>query len=222
MTLSRLHLLHLASPALPIGAYAYSQGLEYAIEAGWLDGDKLSSWLSDGLMLGIAQLDLPILIRTLDALDAGDQNTVNYWNNTLLASRETAELLLEDQQIGAALLRLLTNLDAQETNDAPAFEQPPGYAVAFAIACHRWAIDVDDALQAYSYSWLENQITAATKLVPLGQSAAQAMLVTLLAQIPKVCVHAMTVSDKDIGLSLPGLAMASCRHERQHTRLFRS
>lgn len=219
MSYSRLHLLHLASPALPIGAYAYSQGLEYAIEAGWLTGSKLESWLCDGLILGIAQLDLPILIRALDAFDSGDQSAVNYWNNTLLASRETAELLLEDQQIGAALLRLLRTLNASHV---PVFEQPPGYAVAFALACHRWAIDVDDALQGYSYSWLENQITAATKLVPLGQSAAQTMLVTLLAQIPKVCAHAMTVSDEDMGLSLPGLAMASCRHERQHTRLFRS
>jgi len=151
MAQSRLHLLHLASPALPIGAYAYSQGLEYAIEAGWLANDKLDTWLCDGLMLGVAQLDLPILMRVFAALDTADHCAVNHWNDTLLASRETAELLLEDQQVGAALLRLLTTLHAKEI---PIFEQPPGYAVAFALACHQWAIELDAALAGYSYSWL--------------------------------------------------------------------
>ncbi|MDP5069270.1 MAG: urease accessory protein UreF [Congregibacter sp.] len=225
MASSQLHLLHLSSPALPIGAYAYSQALEYAIEAGWLDGDALGAWLEDGLMLGIARLDIPILRRTLAVLgevEAGDSqrnDAVNYWNNRLLASRETAELLLEDQQIGAALLRLLKTLD---TPDLPEFMQPPAYAVAFAIACHRWNIGTDSAMQAYAYSWLENQITAATKLVPLGQSAAQRLLLDLLECIPQACSQGAAVADTDIGLSLSGLAMASCRHERQHTRLFRS
>lgn len=216
---SHLHLLHLSSPALPIGAYAYSQGLEYAIEAGWLENEELSCWLSDGLHLGVAQLDLPILLRALTALAENNTGALNHWNSQLLASRETAELLLEDQQVGAALLRLLTSLEA---TDLPTLTKKPAYAVAFAIACHRWGIETDAALQGYAYSWLENQVTAATKLVPLGQTAAQKMLLKLLSQIPKACAHAMTVDDSEIGLSLPGLAMASSRHERQHTRLFRS
>lgn len=216
---SHLHLLHLSSPALPIGAYAYSQGLEYAIEAGWLENDELSRWLSDGLQLGVAQLDLPVLLRTSKAVAENNTEALNYWNSQLLASRETAELLLEDQQVGAALLRLLTSL---ETADLPTLKKKPAYAVAFAIACHRWGIETDAALQGYAYSWLENQVTAATKLVPLGQTAAQKMLLELLNEIPTACAHAMTVDDSEIGLSLPGLAMASSRHERQHTRLFRS
>ncbi|MFK8042292.1 urease accessory protein UreF [Congregibacter sp.] len=219
MTLSQLHLLHLSSPALPIGAYAYSQGLEYAIEAGWLEDEELSNWLSDGLMLGVAQLDLPILLRAINALDARDLSALSHWNDRILASRETAELLLEDQQIGAALWRLLETLD---TTALPAITQRPAYAVAFAIACHQWQIDEDAAVQGYAYSWLENQVTAATKLVPLGQTAAQRLLLKLLKLIPEACTHARTVEDHELGLSLPGLAMASCRHERQHTRLFRS
>ncbi|WP_414980674.1 urease accessory protein UreF [Congregibacter sp.] len=219
MTYSQLYLLHLSSPALPIGAYAYSQGLEYAIEAGWVEGEELNRWLHDGMMLGVAQLDLPVLLRALAALGGNDTETLNHWNNQLLASRETSELLLEDQQIGTALLRLLTGL---ETPDIPIFGQKPAYAIAFAVACHRWGIQTDAALQGYAYSWLENQVTAATKLVPLGQTAAQRMLLKLLKQIPEACTHAMTVDDCEIGLSLPGLAMASSRHERQHTRLFRS
>ncbi|EED32937.1 urease accessory protein UreF [gamma proteobacterium NOR5-3] len=219
MVHAQLHLLHLSSPALPIGAYAYSQGLEYAIEARWLENEELSHWLRDGLLLGVAQLDLPILLRALRALATADSASLNHWNNQLLASRETSELLLEDQQVGTALLRLLTSL---ETAGLPTLKRKPAYAVAFAIACDRWGIEAQAALQGYAYSWLENQVTAATKLVPLGQTAAQKMLFQLLAQIPEACAHAMTVEDSQVGLSLPGLAMASSRHERQHTRLFRS
>ena len=219
MSYAQLHLLHLSSPALPIGAYAYSQGLEYAIEAGWLDDDALSDWVNDGLMLGVAQLDLPILLRALQAMKDQDYGALNHWNDTVLASRETAELLLEDQQIGAALWRLLNTVGSSELPD---LSQRPAYAVAFAVACHNWDIDADSALQGYAYSWLENQLTAATKLVPLGQSAAQLLLLELLKSIPDACAWAKEVEDKEIGLSLPGLAIASCRHERQHTRLFRS
>lgn len=215
----RLHLLQLSSPALPVGAYAYSQALEYAIEAQWLTGDALGHWLSDGLVLGLAQLDLPILSRAYTAAAQGDEPGLNHWNDRLLAARETRELLLEDQQIGGALLRLLKSLFASAP---PVLVQAPGYATAFAIATQRWEIDVEDALMAYSYSWLENQVAAATKLVPLGQTAAQQLLVAKLSEIPEAVCTSRTVSDSDIGLSLPGLALASCRHERQHTRLFRS
>jgi urease accessory protein len=214
-----LHLLQLSSPALPIGAYAYSQAMEYAIEAGWLEGEALARWLADGLQLGLAQLDLPVLERVYGAAAAGDRAMINTWNDRVLAARETRELLLEDQQLGTALLRLLNSL-LEEPPLAP--EEKPAYAVAFALAAERWRISVDDALTAYCYSWLENQVAAATKLVPLGQTAAQRLLVQLFGEIPAALAAARTVEDDAIGLSLPGLALASCRHERQHTRLFRS
>ena len=174
---ARLHLLHLSSPALPIGAYAYSQGLEYAIEAGWVEGDALRRWIGDGLHLGVARLDLPVLRRAHAAARAKDLAALDHWNDLALANRETRELLLEDQQIGAALWRLLGQL----SNTAPpTLLQPPAYAVAFAWAAAGWSIDSEDACSAYCFSWLENQVTAATKLVPLGQSAAQTLLLGLL------------------------------------------
>lgn len=215
----RLHLLHLSSPTLPIGAYAYSQGLEYAVEAGWVDGDTLRAWLADGLHLGVARLDLPILSRAHAASEARKNREIDAWNDLLLACRETSELLLEDQQIGAALWRLLGSLG---TAGLPDLAQAPGYAVAFAVACASWGIDRDAACAAFCFAWLENQVTAATKLVPLGQSAAQALLVELLEEVDEACAAADTVADAAIGLSCPGLALASCRHEHQHTRLFRS
>ncbi|GAB5414394.1 MAG: urease accessory protein UreF [Congregibacter sp.] len=215
----RLHLLHLSSPALPVGAYAYSQGLEYAIEAGWLADEKLRDWLRDGLHLGVARLDLPILRRVLEAAREGDTVAMNRWNDELLANRETRELVLEDQQMGQALLRLLKSLHAQLEDG---FTQVPAYACAFAVACKVWDIDASDAMRAYCFSWLENQVTAATKLVPLGQTQAQRLLVGLLDEIPDACERGITVADEAIGLSLPGLALASSAHEKQHTRLFRS
>lgn len=215
----QLHLLHLSSPALPIGAYAYSQGLEYAIESGWLEGSALGEWLADGLQLGVAQLDLPLLLRARAALAQNDLTQLDHWNDFLLANRETRELLLEDQQIGAALLRLLKSLSTEELL-VP--RQAPGYAVAFAIACELWHIDQTAALHSYCFSWLENQVTAATKLVPLGQTDAQRLLLTLLEGVAVACETALEMDDTMLGLSLPGLALASCGHERQHTRLFRS
>jgi urease accessory protein len=215
----RLHLLQLASPALPVGAYAYSQGLEYAIEAGWVDDGSLQRWLEDLLQLGLATLDLPLLLRAYAACERGDVDALNAWNDLLLASRETHELLLEDQQLGTALRRLL---DALLTPPPPTLQQAPGYAVMFALACQRWAIAAEDALLAYAYSWLENQVAAATKLVPLGQTRAQQLLVATMAAVPAACDAARHCDDDSLGLTLPRLAQASCAHERQYTRLFRS
>ncbi|MEO1079225.1 MAG: urease accessory UreF family protein [Pseudomonadota bacterium] len=215
----RLHLLHLSSPALPVGAYAYSQGLEYAIEEGWVDGPALRSWLSDGLALGLSQLDLPIILRAHAATLAENEPTLSEWNDCILANRETRELLLEDQQIGAALWRLLASL---QSPTLPILRQAPGYAIAFAVAAARWQISAADASSAFCYSWLENQVTAATKLVPLGQTEAQKLLLGLLEEIPDACASAADLEDDDIGLSLAGLALASSLHEHQHTRLFRS
>ncbi len=215
----RLHLLHLSSPALPIGAYAYSQGLEYAIEEGWVEGPALRQWLSDGLALGVARLDLPILLRAHAATMNDDEPGLCEWNDWILANRETKEQLLEDQQIGAALWRLLASL---QQAPLPELRQPPAYAIAFAVAAARWDISAADACSAFCYSWLENQVTAATKLVPLGQTDAQKLLLALLEEVPDACDAAHGVKDNDIGLSLAGLAQASSLHEHQHTRLFRS
>ncbi len=215
----RLHLLHLASPALPVGAYAYSQGLEYAIEAGWLEGDALQTWLEDGLRFGLGKLDLPVLRHAWQAITDKQLEQLDLCNDLLLANRETRELLLEDQQIGGALWRLLRNLEGEPL---PSIHQMPGYATAYAVAAARWQVSVEDACRGYAYSWLENQVTAATKLVPLGQSHAQALLLELLPAVSEACDDSQGIALDAIGLSLPGLAMASSRHERQHTRLFRS
>lgn len=216
-----LHLLHLVSPALPVGAYAYSQGLEFAIDERWLkDEAAVAGWIAGIMERSVGNLDAPVMARCFDAWQRQDFAQVQYWNQWLLACRETRELLLEDQQLGQALQRLLQSLGVPGAQQS--FAQAPSYASQFALACCHWKIDKADAVSGFIYSWLENQIAAATKIVPLGQTRAQQMLVQLIANIPAVAHSALTINDDNMGISLPGLAMASALHERQYSRLFRS
>lgn len=214
-----LDLLHIGSPALPVGAYAFSNGLEYAIDAGWLRSDaEVSQWLSDQLSISLAQLDVPVLLRLHASAQAEDWRAFWYWNDYLLASRESAELQLSDTATGAALVRLLPQLDIPvQTARGP---------VSFAAALAQFAVNRRLTAHAcalvYCWSWLENQVTAATKLMPLGQTRAQMMLARLRATIPGVLERAADITDPEIGCSLPGLALSGMQHETQYTRLFRS
>lgn len=219
---SLLHLLHLSSPALPVGAYAYSQGLEFAIDHGLLktSGD-VADWLQGILLNGLGALDLPILIRCYKAWCESDFETINYWNHYLRACRETSELLLEDEQLGMALCRLLIDLEVP-AESAKAVTAKPSFAVMFALAGCHWQIPVADLLQSFAYSWLENQVAAATKIVPLGQTSAQKLLMQLLPTIPLAIAAAQKIKRDDIGASLPGQVLASTLHEYQYSRLFRS
>ncbi len=223
-----LHLLHLVSPALPVGAYAYSQGIEWAIDAGWLRDERgtpantrLGRWLEGLLEHGLGRLELPVLLRCLDALKGSDLAALNHWNDYVRASRETRELLLEDEQMGMALARLLRDLELPQMAGTTLLA-PPTYVSQFALACHGWAIAPPQALAGFAWSWLENQVAAATKLVPLGQTQAQQLLLRIMPRIEVVCAQAMSWEDTDLGASLPGLALASASHERQYSRLFRS
>ncbi len=214
-----LHLMHLVSPALPVGAYAYSQGLEFAIDSGWLKTEaELTDWVGGVLTQGVGQLDLPLLSRLYDAWAEEDWHTLKRWNDYIRAARETHELLLEDEQMGQALNRLLVSLEVPNaTHNLQA-----SFVTQFALAASFWQVPKAEALQGFAFSWLENQIAAATKLVPLGQTRAQILLLQLMEHIAPVCEYALTIEDDAIGYSLPGLALASSLHERQYSRLFRS
>lgn len=217
-----LHLLHLSSPALPVGAYAYSQGLEYAIDSGQLKNtDDVADWLTGVLSVGMANLDCALLIRCYNAWAIKDYTAINDWNNYLRACRETSELLLEDEQLGVALSRLLKDLGLP-AEAIECLEHKPCFAVMFALAGNHWQIPIGDLLQSFAYSWLENQVAAATKIVPLGQTAAQKLLIQLIPVIPQAIAQAQQVLDEELGISLPGQVMASSLHEYQYSRLFRS
>lgn len=217
-----LRVLQLASPALPIGGYAYSQGLEYAVEQAWVsDLDSAEAWLDGVAKRALGQLDIPVLLRQFAALAAGDLETVHRWNEWLLANRETAELYLEDSQQGGALLRLMISLEMPTALDWPRGEAI-ALMTAFAMAGSHWQTDVRSLAHGVLWSWLENQVGAATKLVPLGQTDAQRLLGRLLPGLPLIVDAASELKDDELGAGLPGLAFASARHEHQYTRLFRS
>lgn len=216
-----LKLMHLVSPALPVGAYAYSGGQEYAVDSGWLQTDEdITDWIRGLMQHSLARLDLPALERLYNAWEHDKTDKVNHWNNVVRANRETHELLLEDEQLGQALQRLLISLEVKSAETE--FKNPPSFVTLFALAGVRWQIPLTELMQGLVWSWLENQIAAATKTVPLGQTRAQKLLVKLMEHIPAVCQHALTINDDEIGVGLPGLAIASARHERQYSRLFRS
>ena len=197
-------LLQLASPTLPVGAYSYSGGLEAAIEAGIVtDAASAQRWIGDVLEYSVLRMEAPLLLRMIGAPDPK-------WNEMLLASRETAELRAEMVQMGYSLNRLLPELGIE----ACPYDEP-GFPAVYAHAIRAWGIAPREALVAYLWAWLENQVMAAVKAVPLGQTDGQKMLLALGAGLQKI-------GEGEPGNFAPGLAMLSSRHETQYSRLFRS
>jgi urease accessory protein len=222
--LSLLRLMNLVSPALPIGAFAYSQGLEYAVERGWVEDEQsLTEWVGGVLEYSLCRLDVPLLVRCHTAWQQRQWIVFRYWNSVLLASRESKELHLEDYQTGAALVKVIREWGLiDEAQDAALADAQIALAAAFAIATAGWQLPVRAAALGYLWSWTENQVAAAIKLIPLGQTAGQRILQQLTTTIV-TCVEAgLARSDDDIGTGLPAFAMASARHETQYCRLFRS
>jgi urease accessory protein len=208
MNLARL--FQLASPALPVGAYSHSGGLEAAVEDGVVsDAASAERWIGDVLEFSMARMEAPILFRMLSDLKA--------WNETFLASRETAELRAETVQMGYSLNRLLKDLGLGEV---PVEE--PSFPAAYAFAASAWKIEPEAALQAYLWAWIENQVMAAIKAVPLGQTDGQRILMNLGNRLPSLVEKAVKMKDEDLGNFVPGLALLSSRHETQYSRLFRS
>lgn len=219
---SMLRLWQLISPALPVGAYAYSQGLEYAIDQGWLKSEAdIEQWIIGPIRYSLSHLDIPILKRLYLAWSKEDLVAVDEWSQFLIASRETSELVAEDLHLGRALARLLTELDVPE---ASAYQQSrlSCFATLFSLAAVHWRITLDEIAHAYLWAWSENQVAAAVKLVPLGQTSGQKMLLSVSEAIPAAVQNGLNVEDQDIGMLAPAVGIASALHETQYSRLFRS
>ena len=222
MSTALAQLLRLASPMLPVGAYSYSQGLEWAVEQGAVrDEASAGDWILHALAFNIGGLEAPLWCRLYNAWRDGDFEAAVRWNASLLAARETAELRAESVQMGDALklvLKATRELDIAPLEAMPALSFP----AAFAFAAQGLGVPLADGLTGYLWAWGENQVSAAMKLVPLGQSAGQRILTKLIAALPAVTGQALECSDDDFSNFAPGLAIASSRHETQYTRLFRS
>jgi len=214
-------LLQLASPALPVGAYSYSQGLESAMESKIVrDAATASRWIGEVLELSVASMEAPVLSRLMHAWQRGDIDAVRRWNAEFIASRETSELRGETVQMGYSLRRLLRDLDV------PALElgaiDEVAYPTAFACAAAAWKLPVPDAIATYVFAWIENQVLAAVKCVPLGQTDGQRLMLDLGSRIAPLAERAIAMDDDDLANFAPGLAIASARHETQYSRIFRS
>jgi urease accessory protein len=220
--LAPLRLLQWVSPSLPIGAFTYSQGLEWAVETGWVvDESGLCDWLTEGLAGNLSHVDLPVLARLYRACAAGDLDALARWGGWLIACRETAELRQEERQRGRALATLLVDLGLPRAADWRQLLDTTAVA-GFALAAEADGIPLRDAALGYAWAWVEGQVVAGVKLVPLGQTAGQRLLRRLAARVSQAVDVALDLPDDALGASLPALAIASSRHETQYTRLFRS
>ncbi|OLO03878.1 urease accessory protein UreF [Salinicola socius] len=219
--LALMGLMQLVSPALPIGAFAWSQGLESAFELEWVtDEETLQAWLSGVLADGLTVCELPVLGRLHAGWVREDRDALQHWNDWLQANRETAELAEEDLRLGQALARLLGDLELSPASGW--LPQRPAYVTLFAWLARQRGIAVADAQLGFAWAWLENQLAAACKTLPLGQTAAQRLIERLRPELVRAVAAANALSDTELGPVLPGLALASALHETQYSRLFRS
>ncbi len=218
-------LLQLCSANLPVGGFSFSQGLEYAVEQAWVsDVQSSKSWIELNLNQAIARTDLAILKRLYTCLEQNELKQFQYWDQHLIACRESKELRLADIAMGKALIRLLKHLDGLDMKPYQELISQPeiSFISAFALAAYCWRIDLHTAQSGYCWTYIDNQVAAATKLVPLGQTQAQNLLFEVSEKVPEALTLANKLHDDEIGASLPRLAMASAWHETQYTRLFRS
>lgn len=225
-SLALIRLLQLASPALPVGAYTYSQGLEWAVESGRIrDEAGASHWIGDLLTGAIGRFEAPLLVQLIQHWTNNKSAEILRLNADFLASRESAELRAESLQMGYSLNRLLADLRDPElapTREVLARFQEIAFPTVWAGLASAWQIDPRAAVSAYLWSWAENQVMAALKAVPLGQAGGQRLLAELGHNIPAVAEAALHLPEAAWSNFTPMFAICSVRHETQYSRLFRS
>jgi urease accessory protein len=221
---SLLQLMWLASPALPIGGFSYSEGLEAAVDTARVTTEsEAAAWLLDQLELSLARGDLAVLAQAIPAWQAADKTRMAALNAWVLQTRESSELRAQTEQMGRSLLEWLRNhTTATASQIGLLAELQPTYPLAFALAASATGAPVREGLLAYAFGWAENMVQAAIKSVPLGQSAGQRILSALTAAIPAAIDHALSLPDSARQAFSPMLAILSAQHEVQYSRLFRS
>ncbi len=217
-----LSLLQLTSSALPVGAYSYSEGLEMLVENGTITNpESLQNWLESELKYGAIRIEAAVMVRAYEAVKTEDLQLLSYWNQWLSAARETEELRSASWQMGRSLIVLLEKLHPQIKSTTSSIGNPCNYAIAFGIALAYHQINIQAGLLGYLHSWVSNLITAGVKLIPLGQTAGQQLIISLQPLLN----HAAQITampDDELSSCSWGLSLASMQHETQYTRLFRS
>ena len=221
-----LQVMWLASPALPVGGFSYSEVLESAVEAGEVQGEaQAGAWLRDQLQLSLARSDLAVVAKAFKAWSRDDCAHIAELNSWVTTTRETAELRQQTEQMGRSMVEWLKNrgepLGARVVQ-LKALTPAPTWPVAFALAAHQTGAPLREALLGFAFGWAENMVQAALKAVPLGQSAGQRILASLVAEIPAAVDRAAALLDSERQAFAPMLAILSAQHETQYSRLFRS
>ncbi|MEG4281098.1 urease accessory protein UreF [Microcoleus sp. MON1_C1] len=223
----------------PVGAYSYSEGIESLVETGAIDSEiTLKNWLENSLQFGAVRVEAAVVVRALRAAKIGDLTALNYWNAWATATKETEELRLQSWQMGRTLVRLLLDLREVKLSrrESPvasglttivkefveSASNQCNFAIGFGIAAANWQIEEEAAVLGYLYSWAANLASAGVKLIPLGQTAGQQLLLDLQSQISCTAQEVLKLEDDEIASCSWGLALASMAHETQYTRLFRS
>ena len=230
-----IHLLHLASPTLPVGAYSYSQGLEWSVENGVVRNEaEAGQWIADALRWSMARWEAPLVGRLVELWGSQEKGTdpkvgsvpfsaISKLNDGFLAARETAELRAETVQMGYSCLKVLPELfDVVAPRALLATLREPAFPTVWSCMAAASGASSEDTVVAYLWAWLENQVMGAIKLVPLGQSAGQRLLARLSTEIPALAREACALPESEWSNFAPGLSLASSRHETQYSRLFRS
>lgn len=220
-----LQLLWLASPALPVGGFSYSEVLEAAVESGGVTNEaQATRWLVDQLHLGLARSDLAVAAKAVGAWQRGDAETLRELNDWVLHTRESRELRGQTEQMGRSLVEWLRNRGIADAriDTLAALSPAPSWPLAFALAVAQTGAPLRDALLTFAFGWSENMVQAAMKSVPLGQSAGQRILAALAQEIPDAVAQAIRALDSERQAFAPMLAILSAQHETQYSRLFRS
>jgi urease accessory protein len=223
MSAQLLSLLQLASPALPVGGYSYSEGLESLIQGETIvDAKDVSNWLKGELIGGSIRIDGAIVDRVYEATIAGDRLKIGYWNSWLTAQRETEELRLQSLQMGGALWRLTREISPPAAEYLSELHLDCHYPIAYAVTAAVWEIDRRSTILSYLHAWVANLVGAAIKLVPLGQTDGQRILLALQPNIIAATDEVFNLPDDNLYSCSWGLSLASMYHETLYSRLFRS
>ena len=216
-------LMTFMSPAYPVGAFAYSGGLEWAVEAGDIrDAGSLTAWLAAMTGHGAVFCDAAIFRHAHRAAARGDDVAAIAELAAALAGCK--ERFLETTAQGRAFLQVTGAAWTTPSLDrlAAAWNGPVAYPVAVAAACAGHGIALTPALQAFLHGLVSNLVTAGVRLIPLGQTDGQRVLAALETEIARTVERALAIALEDIGSATVRADIAAMRHETQHTRLFRS
>jgi urease accessory protein len=223
---SLLSLLQLCNSSLPLGAFSYSESLETLVNKQLISDDYgLKLWLINELSYGSIRVESAIMLRGYNCFLSQDFSKLNYWNSWLTAQRETLELRQQSWQMGKSLMRLIHSLEPEnkliiELNSL--FKSNCNYAIAFGIVASNWQIAPENAILGYLYSWMNNLVNAGVKLIPLGQTMGQKILLEMNNHLVKITQEILTLDDDDLASCSIGLSLASMQHEVEYSRLFRS